>query len=64
MIQLNLFTKHKQIKNRFVVTEVGGWGKGRVQLGVWGYQTIIYRMDKQQDPTAQWEIYSISCNKP
>ena len=40
---------------------------GRDGLGVWDQQiqTIIYRMDKQQGPTAQdRELYSISCDKP
>ena len=38
----------------------GGWGEGRTGLGVWDQQmqTIIYRMDKQQDPTVQ-HIFNI-----
>ena len=43
----------------------GGWGKQG--LGVWyqQMQTIIYRMDKQQDPTVQHkELFSISWDKP
>ena len=40
---------------------------GRDKLGVWGQQmqTVMYRMDNQQGPTAQHrELYSISCDKP
>ena len=39
---------------------------GRDKLGVWDQhiQTTIYKIDKQQGPTAQCkELYSISCNK-
>ena len=44
----------------------GGW-QGRDGVGDcgWEMQTIIPRMDKQQDPTVQHrELYSISCDKP
>ena len=36
-------------------------------LGIWGYQmkTILYRMDKQQEPTVlHRELHSISWDKP
>ena len=45
-------------------------GEGRAErdgLGVWDEQmrTIIYRMNKQPDPTVRHrELYSISCEKP
>ena len=54
MMQINLSMKQKRFTdkdNRLTVAKGVGWG--RDELGVWGYQmqTIIYRMDKQQDPT-------------
>ena len=37
---------------------------GRDGSGVW-MQSVLYRMDKQRDPTVEHrELYSISCNKP
>ena len=41
--------KDRLIKNRFLFAKGGAWREG---VGVWNQQrqTIIYRMDKQQDP--------------
>ena len=46
---LSMKQKNTDMENRFVVSK----GLGRDGLGGWGYQmqAIIYRMEKQQDPT-------------
>ena len=65
---MNLSMKQKRFTdkdNRLTVAKGVGWG--RDELRIWGQQmqTIIYRMDKQQDPTVQHrELYSMSCDKP
>ena len=54
-----------QMKNRLVVAQRdAGTGEGRIR-GVWDQQrqTIIYRMDKQQDPTTQQSIMEKNMKK-
>ena len=55
--------RFRDVENRLVVAK-GEGGGGRDGLGVWGeqMQAVIYRLDKQQDPTVQHrKIYSVSC---
>ena len=66
---MNLFTKQKQIHRHRKQTYVyhrETW-QGRDKLRVWDQQiqTTMYKIHKQQGPTAQHrELYSVSCNKP
>ena len=65
---MSISTKQKQThRHREQTCGCQGGGRGREGLGVWDQQmqTSIYRMDKQQGPTAEHrELYSISCDKP
>ena len=61
---MNLSMKQKQIHRHRA--QLCGCCGGRERLGVWDQQmqTIMYRMDKQQDPRAHHrEVYSTSCDK-
>ena len=69
MIQMNLYSKHKQtnrptdIENKLMVTK--GESQERDKLGVWDsyIYTTMYKTDNQQGPTAQDRgLYSIFCN--
>ena len=65
---MNLFTKQKQTLRHRKQTysyQGGKWGKDK--LGVWDQQIYItiYKLHKQQGPTAQHrELCLISYNKP
>ena len=42
-----------------------GWGREALEVWDEQMQTIIYRMDKEQGPTAEHrDLHSIPCNKP
>ena len=61
---MNLSTKQKQTHRHREQTcgcqGVGVVGRDGQGFGDYQMQAIIYRMDKQQGPTAQhWELYSI-----
>ena len=59
MIQMNLFTKQKQIhrhrKQTYVYQKGKGTGVGRDKLGIWDEHkhTTMYKVGKQQGPTVQ-----------
>ena len=64
-MQRNLPMKQKQTRrHRETDSRLPRGRLGRDGSGVW-MQSVLYRMDKQRDPTVEHrELYSISCNKP
>ena len=62
---MNLSTKQAHRHTKQTHRCQGRGELGRDGLGVWDQQmqTLIYRMDGQQSPTAQGTIF-VSCDKP
>ena len=62
---MNFFIKGKQTHRHGKLMIAKGERSARDKLGLCNYQiyTTIYKLDKQQGPTAQqWELPSGSCN--
>ena len=61
-----IWSTNQPVKQKRTVVAKRGGGR-REGLGVWGQwmQTLTYRTEKQQGPTAHpRELYSVSCDKP
>ena len=66
-IQMNLSIKHKQThgyRKQIVSCQEGGDRESKELGGGVSRCKLIYRMDKQQDPTVYRELYKASCDKP